>query len=118
MRRETLSPGRLCGDLGRPSVNPARFCAFALAIALAFASAGCGDTVIDAGKTEDTIRASLEKSLGEAIKTVDCPSSQKVEPGATFTCAVVFPDSGRKTVTLKIRNADADLSVVGLQAGR
>jgi hypothetical protein len=91
-----------------------RLCALTLAIALPFAAAGCGDTVIDSSKTEDTIQASLEKSLGGEIKAVNCPTDQKVEVDTTFDCTVVFPDGDKETVTLKIRNSDADLSIVGL----
>jgi hypothetical protein len=96
-------------------LNPIRFSAFALAIALAFAAVGCGDTVIDRSKAEDTIQASLEKSLGGTIKSVDCPADQKVEAGATFACTVTSPNGDREVVTLKIRNSDADISIVGLE---
>lgn len=92
-----------------------RFSAFALVIALAFAAVGCGDTVIDRSKTEDTIQASLEKSPGGKIKAVDCPADQKVEAGATFKCTVARPNGDREAVTLKIRNSDADVSIVGLE---
>jgi len=71
--------------------------------------------VIDSAKAEDTIQASLEKSLNEKIKSVDCPSDQAVEPGATFTCEVVFSSGTRETATLKIRNEDADISLVNLE---
>lgn len=101
--------------MATPPIRSSRFCAFALAIALAFAVAGCGDTVIDSSKAEDTIQASLEKSLGGKIKAVDCPADQKVEAGATFDCTVAFPNGDREAVTLKIRNSDADLSIVGLK---
>ncbi|HZO06917.1 MAG TPA: DUF4333 domain-containing protein [Solirubrobacterales bacterium] len=87
----------------------------ALLIALPFAAAGCGDTVIDSSKTEDTIQASLEKSLGGEIKAVDCPTDQKVEADTTFDCTVVFPGGDKETVTLKIRNSDADVSIIGLE---
>ncbi len=89
-----------------------------MAIALAFGIAGCGDTVIDSSKAEDTIQASLEKSLGGEIRAVSCPANQKVEAGTTFSCTVVFPDGDKETVTLKIRNDDADLSIVGLEKQR
>lgn len=91
-------------------------CAAAVALlAFGFAAVGCGGTVIDATKTEDTIQASLEKSLHEKIKAVDCPSEPKVDPGTTFTCTVVFSDKEQASVTLKIRNKDADLDIVGLK---
>src|SRR5262249_37506170 len=41
---------------------------------LALFLAGCGGTVIDQVKAEDTIQASLEDSLHEKIKAVDCPA--------------------------------------------
>jgi hypothetical protein len=91
-------------------------CAAALALlAVAFAVSGCGETVIDGVKVEDTIQGSLEKTLHEKIKTVDCPSEPKVDPGTTFDCQVERADGKQETVTLKIRNKDADLSIVGLQ---
>jgi hypothetical protein len=98
--------------------GPRILAALALAGALAFAALGCGDTIIDSGKAEDTIKASLEKSRHEEIDAVDCPSHQKVEAGAIFTCLVQFSDGQQETATLKIRNSDADLDVVGLKANK
>jgi hypothetical protein len=81
-------------------------------------AAGCGETIIDSKKTEDTIQASLEKSLHEKIRAVSCPSDQEVEPGATFTCTVKFSDGSEEVATLKIRNKDADISLVGLETNK
>jgi hypothetical protein len=89
---------------------------FALLGALVLAVSGCGDTTIDDVKTEDTLKPSLEKSLHEKIKSVDCPSGVKVEAGKTFTCTVDFPKGEEATATLKIRNSDADVTVVDLKA--
>jgi uncharacterized protein DUF4333 len=92
------------------------FCVAALPLCAAtIVATGCGETVIDATKAEDTIEASLEKSLDEKIEAVECPSDQAVEPGATFECTVVFPDGSREQATLKIRNKEADISLVGLE---
>lgn len=90
----------------------------ALALALAFCALGCGDTIIDSGKAEDTIKASLEKSGHEKITAVECPSHQEVVAGDTFTCSVDFADGKQETATLKIRNSDADLDLVGLKANK
>jgi hypothetical protein len=90
----------------------------ALLGALALVVSGCGETVIDDVKAEGAIQASLEKSLHEKIKSVDCPSDQKVEAGKTFTCAVDFPKGEKATATLKILNKDADVSLVGLKANK
>ena len=86
--------------------------------AIAFAGTGCGETVIDVAKVQEATKASLEHSLREMIVAVDCPSGQKVEPGRTFTCAVDFSDGKQATVTLRIRNKDADVSVVGLETNK
>ena len=85
---------------------------------LVLAASGCGDTTIDDVKTEETLKASLEKSLHEKIKQVDCPSGVKVEAGETFTCTVDLPKGEEATATLKIRNSDADVTVVGLKANK
>ncbi|HEY1854488.1 MAG TPA: DUF4333 domain-containing protein [Solirubrobacterales bacterium] len=92
--------------------------ALALLGALLLVVSGCGDTVIDEAKTEEAIKASLEKSLHEKIKTVDCPSNVKVEAGKTFSCTVDFPESNEAIATLKIRDSDADVSLVGLKASK
>jgi Domain of unknown function (DUF4333) len=84
-----------------------------IAAVLAFA-VGCGETVIDSAKTEDALEADLSKSVNKKVSSVDCPSDQKVEKGATFTCSVKFSDGKEQTATLKILNEDADLSVTKL----
>jgi hypothetical protein len=91
-------------------------CAAALALlVIGFAAAGCGETVIDDVKAEGAIQSNLEKSLHAKIKSVDCPSNQKVEAGKTFTCTVIFSDGKQATATLKILNKEADVSLVGLK---
>jgi uncharacterized protein DUF4333 len=90
----------------------------ALLGALVLVASGCGDTVIDDVKAEEAIEASLEKSLHEKIKEVDCPSEVKVDAGKSFTCTVDLPNGKEATATLKIRNSDADVSLVGLKANQ
>jgi hypothetical protein len=75
---------------------------------------GCGDTVIDATKTEEALEANLSKSLEEKVSSVECPSDQKVEAGTTFTCNVKLSKGKEETATLKILNSDADVSVIKL----
>jgi hypothetical protein len=76
--------------------------------------AGCGGTVIDTSKIEQELEANLSNSLQEKVSSVDCPSGENVEPGSTFTCKVKLPKGKEKTVTLKIRDKDADVSIVKL----
>jgi hypothetical protein len=70
---------------------------------------GCGGTVISTTKIEEQLEASLPKELSEKVSAVECPSDQKVEAGATFTCKVKLPKGKEKTVTLEIVNKDADV---------
>jgi hypothetical protein len=102
---------RLSGS--RSPFGPRVFTAIALLLAL-FALSGCG-TVVSREKLQDTVQASLEDSIHEKIKAVDCPSDQSVDPGATFTCEVIFADDRREIAVLEIRNKDADISMVGLK---
>jgi hypothetical protein len=110
-----------------PGVSPVRkgrirfpaFCAAALPLcAAAIVASGCGETVIDHVKAQETIEASLEKSLHEKITSVQCPSGVKVETGATFTCTVDFSNGSHEIATLKIRNEEADVSLVGLETNK
>jgi hypothetical protein len=85
---------------------------------LVLAASGCGETTIDATKLEGAAQKSLEDSLHEKIKAVDCPSGQTVDPGKTITCAVDFPKGEEATATLKIRDQDADVSLVDIKANK
>jgi hypothetical protein len=87
-------------------------------LAVAAVATGCGETVIDDVKAEGAIQSNLEKSLRAKIKSVDCPSDEKVEKGKTFTCTVIFSDGKQATATLKILNKDADVSLVGLKPSK
>ncbi|HMI81800.1 MAG TPA: DUF4333 domain-containing protein [Solirubrobacterales bacterium] len=89
------------------------FAVFALLLVFA-ALPGCG-TVVDQVKLQDTVQASLEDSVHEKIKAVECPADQSVDPGTTFTCDVVFADGRREVATLKIRNKEADISMIDLK---
>ena len=71
--------------------------------------------MVDREKLQDTIQSSLEKSIHEKIKNVECPSDESIDPGATFACDVIFSDDRREVATLKIRNEEADISIVGLK---
>jgi hypothetical protein len=96
------------------AARPLWLLALAAAV-LSVLTEGCGQTVVDSEKLEDTVQASLEKSIHEKIQGVDCPSDEPVEPGATFTCEVIFSGGRREVATLKIRDEDADISMIGLK---
>ncbi len=75
---------------------------------------GCGGTVLDSAKTEDTLQHSLESERGEKVSSVECPSDQEVEPKATFECMIRLEDGKEETATLEIRNEQADVSVINI----
>src|SRR5829696_829889 len=87
--------GTLSKRVGRASVRRGlgyssamrRLTALAMVAAAALAL-GCGGTEIDAAKTEDTIKAELERSAGLKISEVDCPTGIEVEVDSTFECTL------------------------------
>jgi hypothetical protein len=112
-----------------------RLLALASIALLALAVTGCGETVIDATKTEEQLESQLEKTLpgalagtggeglaeeigiadDEAIESVECPTDQEVEKGAVFSCTVTFANGREAIEELKIVNEDADLEALGLK---
>jgi hypothetical protein len=92
-----------------------RTAALAALVLAAVLAAGCGETVIDDAKTEAAIEQNLEKSVGQKVTSVDCPSEVEVKAGETFDCAVGLAGGKGETATLKILNEDADVEVTDLQ---
>jgi NAD(P)H-hydrate repair Nnr-like enzyme with NAD(P)H-hydrate epimerase domain len=92
--------------------------AVAALLAVAFLAAGCGGTVIDDAKTEAAIEENLEKSVGQKVSSVDCPSGVEVKAGKTFDCTVSLAGGTQETATLKIRNSNADVEVTDLKASK
>ena len=91
-----------------------RCAALAALVLAAFLAMGCGETVIDATKTEAAIEDNLQKSVGQKVSSVDCPSDVEVKAGKSFECAVTLADGKKETVTLKILNSDADVELTDL----
>lgn len=87
-------------------------------VAAALLVAACGETVIDSANLEETVEQNLERSQGRTVRAVDCPSDQEVVVDATFTCTVEYSDGGEATATLRIRNEDADLSLIDLRSNK
>ena len=84
-------------------------------VAAAALALGCGGTEIDAAKTEDTIKAELERSAGLKISEVDCPTGIEVEVDSTFECTLTA-DGEEKSARLRILSDDADLELVNQRA--
>jgi Domain of unknown function (DUF4333) len=86
-----------------------------LASASLLIAVGCGETVLDSAKLEDTVEQDLERATGRKVASVECPSNVEVTKGATFDCTVSFAGDKRETATLKILNEDADVALTDLQ---
>lgn len=82
---------------------------------VALTASGCAGTVIDSAKLEATIKSNVERSLHQKVTSVNCPSDQKVETGAKFTCTIEFSNGKHATSTWKIRNKEADVDLVGFK---
>ncbi|MBA3866473.1 MAG: DUF4333 domain-containing protein [Solirubrobacterales bacterium] len=93
----------------------ARWLAVAAIVIAAVPATGCGETVIDKAKLDATVQKSLERSLGEKVSSVDCPSGLPVDPGSTFSCEATLGNGKKVTVSLKNRDEEADVSIVGVQ---
>lgn len=108
-----LPPVRAIRSRAAPSSSYRVFAAIPVFFCL-LALAGCG-TVVSQEKLQDAVQASLEDSIHEKIQAVECPSDQSVDPGATFTCSVIFSDHRREIATLEIRDKEADISMIDLK---
>lgn len=99
--------------IGTSTKGRRRGAAFALLAILGLMLAGCGDTVIDATKAEETVKASLESKTGldRRLTAVDCPGGVVVTPGDRFECTLEFPGGQTGKAILKIRDSEADLNL-------
>jgi hypothetical protein len=95
-----------------------RFGALAALALTVFLAAGCGETVIDDAKTEAAIEDNLQKSVGQKVSSVDCPSGVEVKAGKTFDCAITLADGKKETATLKIINSNADVELTDLSPNK
>jgi len=90
----------------------------ALFSTVALLVAGCGGgTDVDQTKASETVRASLEskrEGFGARVESVDCPGGVKAEAGLHFECTVRYPDGTVAYAQLKVRDAEADLTLESL----
>jgi len=89
-----------------------------LALALVASVAGCGETVIDDVKVEDTIAQNVGSTLDKKVRAVDCPSGVEVEVDAVFECTIEIEGGGEETAELKILNEDADIELIDLSPAK
>ena len=77
---------------------------------------GCSSTVIDARKAREAVRDDVERKTGVEVRSVSCPIDVEVFPNETFTCRVVAEDGRTAEVELRIRNFEADVETVSIEA--
>ena len=83
-----------------------------LAAVLALALAGCGGTELDVAKTEDSMKAELERSTGIEATSMDCPSGVEVKAGEKFECTLTEKGGKEIPVKLEITDEDANLKLL------
>ncbi len=82
-----------------------------LAALAALLAAGCGGTVLDDEKMEDTVEHNLKVERNEDVEAVDCPSGVEVEPKNTFECTVEYRGGRELTAELTIVDEDANVTM-------
>jgi Domain of unknown function (DUF4333) len=89
----------------------------ALSVVL-LALSGCGETVLDNQKLEETLPHDLRSSVPEPIKSASCPSDIKVEKKKKFECEIVLKSGKKDTVKLEFLNDEADYGVVSISPNK
>lgn len=88
--------------------------ALVLAVA-AVSAAGCGETVLDSQKLEETLPHDLRSSVSEPVKSASCPSDIEVEKGKVFSCVVTLKSGEEEIAELKFLNDEADYGIVAIK---
>ena len=81
---------------------------------------GCGGEsgpVVDSDEAEKLVERTLLEAairVGE-VDSVECPTDQAVDPGATFECAVIFEDGDEETAVVRILTEKPELLMTELK---
>ncbi len=68
--------------------------------------AGCGSTVIDNNKVQNTIKGELAKN-GYTDVSVSCPDNVPAKQGRTFTCTATYKANGQSgSATIPVNQLD------------
>ena len=89
----------------------ARTLTLAAALGAAGLAAGCGETIIDAGKAERFISKTVGDQAGVRVKSVACPKDVKAKKGDTFNCTVTARDGTKGAVLVSQRDDKGHVDV-------
>ncbi len=79
----------------------------AAALALALGLSGCGASAVDSSDVEKQISGQLEKQIGQAPDSVDCPNDLDAEEGAEERCTLTA-DGQDYGVSVKVTKVDGN----------
>ena len=77
----------------------------AAALALALGLSGCGSSSVTSSDVETQISSELEKQVGQAPDSVDCPNDLDAEVGAEERCTLTV-DGNDYGVSVKVTKVD------------
>lgn len=69
-------------------------------LAVPLLAAGCGETVIDAGKAEAFVEKTA-KGAGAKVEAVSCPGGMKAVKGERFTCTISGTDGSKDKLVMQ-----------------
>lgn len=83
----------------------------AAVVVVAALLAGCGTTMIDSGKAEDSIKKLVLEQAGAKVKAVDCPDGKPAKAGDTFTCTVTGTDATKGDALVTEKDDEGNVRV-------
>ena len=85
----------------------------AAALALAFGLSGCGGSAVNSSDVEKQISSELEKQIGQAPDSVNCPNDLKAEKGAEERCTLTADgeDYGVSVKVTKVDGSDVSFDI-------
>jgi hypothetical protein len=97
------------------SARRARSLLLAPLATLPLALAACGGSTVSASEIETKATEALTKSVGQAPKSIECPSDLDAEAGAKETCVLTADDGTTYDMTAEITSVDGDTAEFDFQ---
>ena len=78
----------------------------ALACALPFTFAACGEKTLESGSAEEEISEKYSELSGEKVDKVECPDDMKAKKGEKYECTLTDSKGDEKPVDLEMTDDD------------